>query len=44
VDRGLFGWTVPTNTLNALDGMFCIVPVPPLVLLWRWPGRCCCSR
>lgn len=39
VDRGLFGWTIPTNTFNALDGLFCIVLVPPLVLLWRWQAR-----
>jgi POT family proton-dependent oligopeptide transporter len=36
VDRGLFGWTVPTASYISLDGIFCILVVPPLVALWRW--------
>lgn len=36
VDRGLFGWTVPTASFNALDGLFCILVVPLLITLWRW--------
>jgi POT family proton-dependent oligopeptide transporter len=38
VDSGLFGWTVPTATYMSLDGIFCILVVPPLVALWRWQG------
>ena len=36
VDRGLFGWTVPTSAFNSFDGLFCILLVPPLLMLWRW--------
>lgn len=39
VDRGLFGWTVPTASFNALDGLFCILVVPLLITLWRWQAR-----
>jgi POT family proton-dependent oligopeptide transporter len=39
VDRQWLGWTIPTNTFNALDGLFCILLVPPLVMLWRWQAR-----
>lgn len=39
VDREWLGWSVPTNTFNALDGLFCVVFVPPLVMLWRWQAR-----
>lgn len=35
VDRRLFGWTVPTASFNALDGLFCILAVPLLIALWR---------
>lgn len=35
VDRGLFGWTIPTPSFNALDGLFCILAVPLLVSLWH---------
>lgn len=36
VDRSFLGWTIPTASFNALDGLFCILAVPLLVLLWRW--------
>ncbi|WP_293703157.1 MULTISPECIES: peptide MFS transporter [unclassified Sphingopyxis] len=39
VDRQLFGWTVPTASFNALDGLFCILAVPTLIALWRWQSR-----
>ena len=39
VDRQWLGWTIQTNTFNALDGLFCIVLVPPLVMLWRGQAR-----
>ncbi|MBW8295143.1 peptide MFS transporter [Sphingopyxis sp.] len=39
VDRQLFGWTVPTASFNALDGLFCILAVPTLIALWRWQAR-----
>ena len=39
VDRGLLGWSVPTNAFNSLDGLFCILLVPPLVALWGWQAR-----
>jgi POT family proton-dependent oligopeptide transporter len=39
VDRGLFGWTVPTASYISLDGIFCILVVPPLLGLWRWQAR-----
>ena len=35
VRRGVFGWTVPATSFNALDGFFCIVFVPLLIALWR---------
>ncbi|MBE2291521.1 MAG: peptide MFS transporter [Xanthomonadaceae bacterium] len=35
VDRSFLGWMLPTSGFNALDGLFCIVFVPPLVALWR---------
>lgn len=39
VDRSLFGWTIPTPSFNSLDGLFCILVVPPLIALWRWQGK-----
>ncbi len=39
VDRSLFGWSVPTASFNALDGLFCILAVPLLIALWRWQAR-----
>lgn len=39
VDRRFFGWTIPTPTFNALDGLFCIIVVPPLIALWRWQAK-----
>lgn len=39
VDRQLFGWTVPTASFNAFDGLFCILAVPTLIALWRWQAR-----
>lgn len=39
VDRQLLGWTVPTASFNALDGLFCILAVPTLIALWRWQAR-----
>jgi POT family proton-dependent oligopeptide transporter len=39
VDRAFMGWTIPTPTFNSLDGLFCILLVPPLVLYWRWQGK-----
>ena len=39
VDRSLLGWTVPTASFNALDGLFCILAVPLLIALWRWQAR-----
>lgn len=39
VDRSLFGWTIPTPSFNSLDGLFCILVVPPLIALWRWQAR-----
>ncbi len=39
VDRGLFGWTMPTSAFNSLDGFFCIVFVPVLFALWRWQAK-----
>ena len=39
VDRGFFGWSIPTASFNALDGFFCIIVVPPLIALWRWQER-----
>ncbi|HSO36949.1 MAG TPA: peptide MFS transporter [Labilithrix sp.] len=39
VDRRLFRWTIPTTTFNALDGLFCILAVPPLIALWRWQAK-----
>ncbi|HEV7289976.1 peptide MFS transporter [Sphingomonas sp.] len=39
VERGLFGWTVPTASFNSLDGLFCILAVPVLIALWRWQAR-----
>ena len=39
VNRQWLGGEVSTNTFNALDGLFCIVFVPPLVLWWRWQAR-----
>lgn len=39
VDRSLFGWTVPTPSFNALDGLFCILAVPTLIAVWRRQAR-----
>jgi len=39
VDRNVFGWQVPTAAFNSLDGLFCIVLVPPLVMWWRRQAR-----
>lgn len=39
VDRDLLGWSIPAPSFNALDGLFCILVVPPLIALWRWQGR-----
>jgi POT family proton-dependent oligopeptide transporter len=39
VDRGLFGWTVPATSFNALDGLFCIMAVPLLIVLWQWQAK-----
>jgi POT family proton-dependent oligopeptide transporter len=39
VDRTFFRWTIPTATFNALDGLFCILAVPPLIALWRWQAK-----
>jgi proton-dependent oligopeptide transporter, POT family len=39
VDRGFFRWTIPTPTFGALDGLFCILAVPPLIALWRWQAK-----
>ncbi len=36
VNRNLMGWQVPTPSFGALDGLFCILVVPPLIALWRW--------
>jgi POT family proton-dependent oligopeptide transporter len=39
VDSELFGWTVPTASYISLDGIFCILVVPPLIALWRWQAQ-----
>jgi proton-dependent oligopeptide transporter, POT family len=39
VDRSVLRWTIPTATFNALDGLFCILAVPPLIALWRWQAK-----
>lgn len=39
VDRNLLGWSVPTAAFNSLDGLFCILLVPPLVMWWRWQAE-----
>ena len=39
VDRQWLGRTISTNTFNALDGLFCVILVPPLVMWWRWQAR-----
>ena len=39
VDRGLFGWTIPATSFNALDGLFCIMAVPLLIALWQWQAK-----
>jgi POT family proton-dependent oligopeptide transporter len=30
---------VPTNAFNSLDGLFCILLAPLLVVLWSWQAR-----
>jgi POT family proton-dependent oligopeptide transporter len=39
VRTNLFGWHVSAPEFSALDGLFCIAAVPPLVWLWRWQAR-----
>lgn len=39
VRRDLLGWTIPTPSFNSLDGLFCILTVPPLIWLWRFQGK-----
>ena len=39
VRRNVFGWTVPASAFVALDGLFCFILVPPLILLWKRQER-----
>lgn len=39
VDREVFGWSIPTPSFNAFDGLFCILAVPALLVFWRWQDR-----
>ncbi|BBE34005.1 peptide MFS transporter [Sphingosinicella microcystinivorans] len=39
VDREVFGWTIPATSFNALDGLFCIMSVPLLIVLWQWQAK-----
>lgn len=39
VRTDLFGWHVSAPEFSALDGLFCISAVPPLVWLWRRQAR-----
>ena len=39
VRRQLFGWDIPASAFVALDGLFCFILVPPLILLWKRQER-----
>jgi proton-dependent oligopeptide transporter, POT family len=39
VDRAFFRFRIPTAAFNAIDGLFCVVLVPPLLALWRFQAK-----
>ncbi|CAN5448529.1 N/A [soil metagenome] len=39
VRRQLFGWEIPASAFVALNGLFCLILVPPLILMWKRQER-----
>jgi POT family proton-dependent oligopeptide transporter len=39
LDLSIGGWMMPVPWMQAIDGLFAVALVPPLLLFWRWQAR-----